>query len=110
MMKRKPKVVTSRENGTFRELRRLARSAGERRKRGRALLDGVRLVEVFLGAGGSPRMLVVRESAADDERVREVAGLRPEAPVTVLADPLFAEVATEDVGCISPALCGLLWT
>lgn len=48
------KNIISRDNPTYKQLKKLAESAKERRKAGRTLLDGVHLVEAYLAAGGTP--------------------------------------------------------
>jgi len=87
------KNIISRDNPTYKQLKKLAESARERRKAGRTLLDGVHLIEAYAAAGGKPELLVVSESGvAHEECVRLLE--RIAAPQTImLSDALFAEVS-----------------
>ncbi|MQR00010.1 TrmH family RNA methyltransferase [Glaciimonas soli] len=57
------KLITSPYNALYKELKLLATSSQERRKRGRTLLDGIHLSQSYLQHGGSPVLCVVSESA-----------------------------------------------
>jgi TrmH family RNA methyltransferase len=46
------KLIQSRDNPFFKQLKRLAESGRERRKAGRTLLDGVHLVEAYEAVHG----------------------------------------------------------
>ena len=87
------KNIISRDNPTYKQLKKLAESARERRKAGRTLLDGVHLIEAYAAAGGKPELLAVSESgAAHAECTRLLASLA--APQTImLSDALFAEIS-----------------
>lgn len=87
------KSISSRDNVTFKQLRKLAESARERHKARHALLDGMHLVEAALQAEVMPRMLVVSESGAMHA---EIAGLLQKIPgvqLITLADGLFVEIS-----------------
>jgi TrmH family RNA methyltransferase len=90
------KPITSRDNAVFKQLRKLAESARERRKAKRTVLDGAHLIESCLTSGRLPEMLVVAESAADGA---EISGLSQRAGAVqkiMLPDALFAEVSPVD--------------
>ena len=63
------KLITSRDNAQYKELKQLATSSQARRKSGRTLLDGVHLCEAFFQHRGVPEMCVVSESALADPEV-----------------------------------------
>ncbi|WP_082877961.1 RNA methyltransferase [Methylobacillus sp. MM3] len=87
------KNIISRDNPTYKQLKKLTESARERRKAGRTLLDGVHLIEAYVAAGGKPELLVVSESGvAHEECSRLLESII--APQTImLSDALFAEVS-----------------
>lgn len=89
--------LVSRDNAHFRELKKLCHSGRERRKSGRIVLDGVHLIESYCAIFGAPQEVVVSEAGMMRE---EIARLVTEGAsgmaVTVLADALFAELATVD--------------
>lgn len=87
------KNIISRDNPTYKQLKKLAESAKERRKAGRTLLDGVHLVEAYLAAGGTPELLVVSESGVTREECVRLMENSTAHPVVVLADILFAEIS-----------------
>jgi len=87
------KSIISRDNATFRQLKKLAESARERRKAGQALLDGVHLVEAALQAKILPRMLVASETGAAHGEIAALLHKLPAVPAVCLADGLFAEVS-----------------
>lgn len=66
------KIISSRENPLYKELRLLASSAQARRKSGRTLLDGVHLAQSYLQHVGPPLLCV---SSAGSQSNPEVAAL-----------------------------------
>ncbi len=88
------KAITSRDNAEFKAMARLAASGTERRRAGASILDGAHLLAAFLDSGGRPEAVMVsRAGLADAEVARLVARCAP-APVTLLADALFAALST----------------
>lgn len=63
------KIISSRDNPLYKELKQLAGSAQSRRKAGRSLLDGVHLAQAFLQQGGHAEFCVVADSAQDHAEV-----------------------------------------
>ncbi len=87
------KSIISRDNPTFKQLKKLTESARERRKSGRTLLDGIHLIEAGLAAGLVPAMLVASEAGASSAEIAELMA-RVTAPAKiVLPDVLFAEIS-----------------
>ncbi len=81
--------IASRQNSRYRGWKLLAESAGERRARGLALLDGEHLLEAFLASGGVPLQVLVCEepdAAAWQQRC-------PQAEVVLLTRPLFDAIS-----------------
>ena len=87
------KLIQSRDNAFFKQLKKLAESGRERRKTGRILLDGVHLVEAYEQAIGQVETLVVAESALQGG---EIASLVAGRDTVVLADALLHDIAPVD--------------
>lgn len=87
------KLIQSRDNAFYKQLRKLAESGRERRKSGRTLLDGVHLVEAFEAALGPVDTLIVAESA---QQQPEIARLTAGREITVLADALMRDLGLVD--------------
>jgi len=87
------KLIQSRDNAFFKQLKRLAESGRERRKSGRTLLDGVHLVEAYEAVHAPVETLVVAESAlAGGEIAAFVAGRE----LVMLADVLMRDLGLVD--------------
>lgn len=87
------KLIQSRDNVFFKQLKKLAESARERRKTGLTLLDGVHLVQAFEAARGLVETLVVAESALESD---EISRLTAGRDTVVLADSLMREIGLVD--------------
>ena len=85
--------IRSRTNRFFKELKRLAESGRERRKRGRSLLDGVHLIAAYEAAYGPVETLVVSESALAGGEIAVFVAARN---MTVLADSLLRDLGLVD--------------
>lgn len=87
------KIITSRDNSVFKELRGLAHDSREVRKQGATIIDGPHLVDVYRQRVGLPKALFVSESGLRHEEVsklvRQHQGLEP----VLLKDALFKEVS-----------------
>ena len=83
------KLIQSRDNPFFKQLKRLAESGRERRKLGQTLLDGVHLVEAWEAQRGPVEQLIVAESALHHG---EVAGYLGDRDCTLLSDALMREL------------------
>lgn len=86
------KLISSRDNGLFKSLKKLAHSARERRKAGKALLDGVHLIIAYLERIGSPEVLALAHSAQDKPEIRMLLQRLPEVTPVVLSDAMFQEL------------------
>lgn len=83
------KLIRSRDNAFFKQLKRLAESGRERRKSGRALLDGIHLVAAYEAVHGPVETLVAAESALGGGEIGDFVGDRE---VVVLADGLLRDL------------------
>jgi TrmH family RNA methyltransferase len=84
-------TITSRENPRVRRWRDLARDARERRKQGRAIIEGENLIAAFLESGGEVESLMLSVAASRRPEVVALATQSGTAP-TVLSDPLFRSI------------------
>lgn len=66
------KLITSRHNPLYREIRQLAGSAQARRKTTKALLDGIHLCQSYLQHVGNPLFCIVNESSAKQPEIAEI--------------------------------------
>lgn len=87
------KLIQSRDNAFYKQLKKLAESGRERRKSGLTLLDGAHLVSAWEAARGPVQTLVVTESALENP---EIAALTVKASPVVLADALLRELGLVD--------------
>jgi TrmH family RNA methyltransferase len=87
------KNISSRDNPLFKQLKKLAESARERRKAGLVLLDGIHLVESALQAAITPQMLVVSESGISHAEIASLLQKQPKVQTVLLTDGLFAEIS-----------------
>lgn len=87
------KMITSRDNPTFRQLRALAGSGRERRKENRTLLDGMHLVDAWCRRFGLPELLAVSRSGAENAEIARFLRAQPHAQPIVLSDALFGELS-----------------
>jgi TrmH family RNA methyltransferase len=94
------KIISSRENPLYKELKHLASSSQARRKAARTLLDGVHLCEAYLQHLGMPAFCVVGESARHH---REVDGVLTQCEVggsicMILPDRLYHALSQVENG------------
>jgi len=87
------KHITSADNPQFKQLKKLATSARERRKTGQTLLDGVHLLHALADAGGVPQLLIVREGGQDSVEIGQCLARFPQVPVLLFAAALFDVIA-----------------
>ncbi len=105
-------AITSRDNPSFKRLKKLAESSRERRETRTTLLDGEHLVEAYLDAGGRPLTLLHGASCAQ-EVLRKLSARCEGVKTAVLSDSLFAELSPVDnptgmlaeVAWLNPAPC-----
>lgn len=87
------KLIHSRDNPFFKQLKKLAESGRERRKTGQTLLDGVHLVAAYEAAFGALPTLIVGESALQK---REVADFVDGRDLVLLSDALVRDLGLVD--------------
>ena len=94
------KLISSRDNAQYKELKHLATSAHALRKAGRTLLDGVHLCQSWLDLRGAPLQCVVSESALANPEVAAIVASCDslQAPVTALPEALFGAVSQVENG------------
>lgn len=61
------KHITSRDNPIFKQLKKFADNAKERRAEGKTLLDGVHLIESYMAVFGMPDVLIIPEGKSSVE-------------------------------------------
>lgn len=81
------KLITSRENALYKELKHLAGSSQARRKAGRTLLDGVHLCQSYLQLRGAPPQCIVSEGALANGEVADVVAQCEAAQAHCIAMP-----------------------
>jgi TrmH family RNA methyltransferase len=99
-MKTTMKIISSRDNAFYKDLKALATSSQARRKAGRSLLDGVHLCQTWLDLRGAPVHCVVSEGALGNAEVQVIVARCDalNAPVTALSDALFNAVSQVEHG------------
>lgn len=94
------RMISSRDNPQYKQLKQLAGSAQARRKAGQTLLDGVHLCEAWLQQKGAPVLCVVSDTARTHPEVATVVAdcERRGGDCIVLPDALFAPLSQVDHG------------
>lgn len=85
------KHIISRDNPVFKQLKKLADSARERRAEGKTLLDGVHLIESYLAAFGSPDVVIIPEGQSSVEATGLIQALEDVSTV-MMPTLMFAEL------------------
>ena len=88
------KLISSRDNPLFKNIKSLAQSSRERRKTGLALLEGIHLVSSFIAVHGSPRTIAVSESGQQQSEIMNLLAACAASETVVLSDALFKEAST----------------
>lgn len=89
---RPSRVIRSKSNSAFKDLKKLSHSSRERRQRGLVFLEGARLVETYRRLCGDPELTVVNASAGPGGRVD--SGERGGVRRVVLSEDLVRQVTT----------------
>lgn len=87
------KHIHSRDNSLFKELKKLAGSARQRKIAAQTLLDGVHLVQACLASGIQPLHVLVTAAALQDGEVKSLLEKLSGVPLAQLDDSLFAELS-----------------
>jgi TrmH family RNA methyltransferase len=97
--------VASRQNPRYREIARLVSSSRDRRKAGRAVLEGEHLVAVYLERVGTPDAIVVNEDVMSRPGVAALVARVPDSRVLIVPQAMFDGLGTlpPDIGVIAVA-------
>ena len=85
------KHIISRDNPVFKQLKKFADNARERRTEGKTLLDGVHLIESYLDAFGEPDLIIIPEGKSSVEATGLIQNLA-DIPTIMLPTLMFAEL------------------
>ena len=85
------KHIISRDNPVFKQLKKLAENARERKQEGKTLLDGVHLIEAYLQAFGEPELLIIPEGKSSLEATNLMQHLQ-DVRTLMLPTLMFAEL------------------
>ena len=85
------KHIVSRDNPVFKQLKRLADNARERRAEGKTLLDGVHLIEAYIDAFGEPELVIIPEGQSSVEATGLIQAL-VDVPTIMLPTLMFSEL------------------
>lgn len=88
-----PVRISSPDNPLVRSVRKLIASARERRRQGRAVLDGWHLLAACREAGGMPERVLLAARAADAAEAAEVLAWLGPRRVAIVDDALFDRMA-----------------
>jgi TrmH family RNA methyltransferase len=94
------RLISSRDNPQYKQLRQIATSSQARRKQARTLLDGVHLCQAWLQHRGKPELCIVGESARSHV---EVASVLHQCEIlnsdcVILPDSLFSSLSQVEQG------------
>jgi RNA methyltransferase, TrmH family len=87
------KCITSRDNARFKQLKKLAEFARERRKTGRTLLDGAHLLASSLAAGLVPELVAVCPAGMGNADVRPLLKKIPPDRLIEFSSELMKEIS-----------------
>ena len=85
------KHIISRDNPVFKQLKKFAYNARERRTEGKTLLDGVHLIDSYLDAFGEPDLIIIPEGKSSVEATGLIQNLA-DIPTIMLPTLMFAEL------------------
>jgi TrmH family RNA methyltransferase len=85
------KHIVSRDNPVFKQLKKFADNARERRAEGKTLLDGVHLIESYMATFGEPDLVIIPEGKSTVEATGLIQAL-VDIPTIMLPTLMFAEL------------------
>lgn len=88
------KHIASAANPRYKALLQLRDKAKARAEEGRALLDGIHLVQAYYQRHGAPELLAISKSAAEDEEIQRLLEALEADEVLQLDDALFKKLST----------------
>jgi TrmH family RNA methyltransferase len=86
------KLLHSRDNPFFKELKKLSTSARERAERKQALLDGAHLLQAYIDAGKQPQHVLLNAAALQHEEIISLLNRLSNVPLTQLDENLFNQL------------------
>jgi len=86
------KQIVSRDNPVFKQLKKLADNARERRAEGKTLLDGVHLIQAHLDTFGEPELVIIPEGKSSAEASSLIQQLA-DIPTIMIPTLMFAELS-----------------
>lgn len=86
------KHIISRDNPVYKQLRKLADNARERKKTGFTLLEGVHLVEAYLQVVGEPQLLIIPEGHSSPDATALIQQLS-DVDTMMIPTLMFADLA-----------------
>jgi len=88
--------ISSADNAQFKQLKKLASSAKERRKSGHSLIDGVHLLQALAHSGGQPLLLVIRAGSEHHPEFQPWLKQYRELPQLLMDEKLFEQISPVD--------------
>ena len=85
--------INSTDNAQFKQLKKLATSARERRKTGKTILDGAHLLQALAESGNKPEIIAVRADSTDADEIQQCLTLFPDCKIISLSKKLFNEIS-----------------
>jgi len=86
------KQIVSRDNPVFKQLKKLADNARERRTEVKTLLDGVHLIQAYLETFGEPELIIIPEGKSSVEATSLIQQLA-DIPTIMMPTLMFAELS-----------------
>ncbi len=87
------KNITSADNSQYKQIKKLAHSARERRKQQATLLDGVHLLNALADSNGRLELIVLRQDYEDKIEIQRCLTSFSSTPSIVLLPPLFDKIS-----------------
>lgn len=89
-------IISSRQNALYREVLNLSHSSRERKKRGKTVLDGIHLLDAYLGHRGTPECVMVSEGALENPEIIALLQRLRNIESMVVTRALFNELSPVD--------------
>lgn len=89
-------VISSRQNALVKQLKKLVDSKRARAESGQIIAEGVHLLEIQLGVGMMPTLIIVAERCMHDPEIIALVDSSPSSRLVVLNDSIFDQIAPTD--------------
>lgn len=99
------KTISSRDNALYKRLVRLAGSSRERRKTGKALLDGMHLIEAYCASYGVPETVVVDNARREHPEIAAFLATHSHVESVLFSAGLFQDITQSAHPCGIIAIC-----